>query len=219
MTQLRITIADDHPMVRSALRQTLTDAFAGAAIGECATFAELAAALTEGEGQVDLLLLDLHMPGMQGFVGLLTVLTNWPTVPVVVVSASEDSATVERARACGASGFIPKSAPMEKVVESVRAVLDGAIVFADGGGLAEGGSAEQADDIARRLASLTPQQMRVLQAVLEGKLNKQIAGELDLAEQTVKGHVSQILRKLGLYSRTQVVIAVGPLLIQPAQQV
>jgi DNA-binding NarL/FixJ family response regulator len=211
MVDLNIIIADDHPMVRAALRQTLSGAMAGAVIAESSTFDELAAMLGGASGPYDLVLLDLDMPGMQGLVGLLTVQANWPTVPVVVVSGSEDHATVARVRECGASGFIPKSAQMDKVIAAIRSVLDGGIWFEDGDGIAAP-DAEPGEEIARRLSTLTPQQMRVLHAILAGKLNKQIAGELDLAEQTVKGHVSQILRKLDVYSRTQVVIAVGPLL-------
>ena len=212
MIEMNVIIADDHPMVRTALRQALAGALPGVAIHESSTFDELASMLARANGEFDLILLDLNMPGMQAFVGLLTVLANWPTVPVMVVSASEDHGTVTRARECGASGFIPKSAPMETVVSAVRTVLDGGIWFGAGTSAGKPVGAEQGGEIACRLATLTPQQMRVLQAILAGKLNKQIAGELDLAEQTVKGHVSQILKKLDLYSRTQVVIAVGPLL-------
>jgi DNA-binding NarL/FixJ family response regulator len=218
MVDLNIIIADDHPMVRAALRQTLSGAMADAVISESSTFDELTALLGNVDGPFDLILLDLDMPGMQGLVGLLTVQANWPTVPVVVVSGSEDHATVARVRECGASGFIPKSAQMDKVVAAVRSVLDGGIWFDGGDGITTP-PVEPGEEIARRLSTLTPQQMRVLHAILAGKLNKQIAGELDLAEQTVKGHVSQILRKLDVYSRTQVVIAVGPLLGSAAPQV
>ncbi len=222
MMSRTLIIADDHPMVRAALRRTLADAVGadipgGGAIEECATFDELNCMLAADSGEVDLVLLDLDMPGMLGFVGLLTILANWPTIPVMMVSATEDRASVARARDCGASGFIPKSASMELVVEAVKTVLDGGVWF-DGLPAVAADPAEQTRDLSRRLATLTGQQLRVLQLVLAGKLNKQIAGELDLAEQTVKGHMSQILRKLGLDSRTQVVIAVGPLLGAKAPQ-
>lgn len=217
MVDLNVIIADDHPMVRAALRQTLSGAMTDVVISEGSNFDELASMLNENAGRYDLVLLDLDMPGMQGFIGLLTVLANWPTVPVMVVSASEDSTSVARVRECGASGFVPKSAQMETVVAAVKAVLDGGLWFDEGEAPAEP-EAQSAGEVARRMATLTPQQMRVLHAILAGKLNKQIAGELDLAEQTVKGHVSQILKKLDVYSRTQVVIAVGPLLGNPPSQ-
>jgi DNA-binding NarL/FixJ family response regulator len=215
MGELHILIADDHPMVRTALRQALAGPLDGACFLDCSTFDELTALLAQPCSVVDLVLLDLNMPGMQGFVGLMTVQANWPTVPVIMVSACEDQASIAQARRCGASGFIPKSAPMDSVVAAVRTVLDGGIWFETAHDIPGGDPCPPGGDIARRLATLTPQQMRVLQMILEGKLNKQIAGDLDLAEQTVKGHVSQILHKLDLNSRTQVVIAVGPLLTAP----
>jgi len=204
-------------MVRAALRQTLAGAMADIVISEGSNFDELACMLNANAGLYDLVLLDLDMPGMQGFIGLLTVLANWPTVPVMVVSASEDGASVARVRECGASGFIPKSAQMETVITAAKTVLDGGLWF-DRDEPPADPEAQSAGEVARRLATLTPQQMRVLHAILAGKLNKQIAGELELAEQTVKGHVSQILKKLDVYSRTQVVITVGPLLGSPPSQ-
>ncbi len=210
--ELTILIADDHPMVRMALRQTVAGAVPGARLIEVATFESLVAHLGTSTPTADLILLDLNMPGMQGFVGLITLQANWPTVPVIMVSASEDATVVAQAQHCGASGFIPKSAPMETVVTAIDRVLAGGTWFDAFTGAPSGCAPLPGSDIARRLMTLTPQQMRVLHMVLEGKLNKQIAADLDLAEQTVKGHVSHILQKLDLNSRTQVVIAVGPML-------
>ena len=214
MQQRTVIIADDHPMVRSALRESLRHCLPTADIHECASFNEASETLTRLAGDVDLLLIDLDMPGMQGFVGLLTVQATWPAVPAVMVSATQDQGTVERARQCGALGFIPKSAPMERICDAVLRILDGQTWFPEAEDQPLGGG-EDATQLARRLASLTAQQMRVLHMIVEGKLNKQIAGDMNLAEQTVKGHVSSILRKLGVYRRTQVVLAVGPLLSKP----
>lgn len=210
-----VIIADDHPMVRVALREAVGNVLPKARFCECSTFDGLAQ-LLGAERDIDLLLLDLNMPGMQGFVGLLSVGANWPLVPVAMVSATEDIGVVTRARECGASGFIPKSAPMEVIGEAVKSVVAGGHWFPPPSSSQPFGRTApdqgQAMELARRMATLTPQQLRVLQMLLEGRLNKQIAGDLGLAEQTIKGHVSAILRKLDVDNRTQVVIAISPLL-------
>src|SRR5262249_39577844 len=141
---------------------------------------------------VDLVLLDLNMPGMNGFSGLFLLRAEFPAVPVVVVSASEDAVTVSRALDYGASGFIPKSAPSERLGEAVRGVLQGDLWFPE-----PGEPASHAEDVqfAERLASLTPQQLKVFTMVAAGRLNKQIAHEMQVTEATVKAHVTMILRK------------------------
>ena len=208
MSAQTIIIADDHPLVRSALREALRRRMPEAEISECENFADLSRLLHELDGDVCMLLLDLDMPGMHGFVGLLTVQAEWPAVATVMVSATCDGETIEKARACGASGFIPKSAPLEIIVTALGKIIAGDLWFPVTGGASDAAAARTAS----RLASLTAQQMRVLQMIVEGKLNKQIAGTLDIAEQTVKGHVSAILPKLGVQSRTQIVLSVAPLL-------
>jgi len=207
----RIVIADDHPMVRAALREAVLRCRPQGECMDCASFQELDLALSQCHGEVELIVLDLTMPGMQGFVGLMTVLATWPTVPVVMVSASEDTGTIARARACGAAGFIPKSAPMDEIASAMNVILGGGEWFPH---YAASRDESAAQDVARKVDSLTAQQMRVLQLIVEGKLNKQIAGDMNLAEQTVKGHVSAILRKFDVYSRTQIVLAVSPLLVR-----
>jgi DNA-binding NarL/FixJ family response regulator len=206
----RILIADDHPLMRSALRQAVTQAFAGVEVAEAARYDQLRALLSQGE-EPDLVLLDLHMPGTSGFIGLMMLRSEHPAVPVIVVSAAEDAVTVRRSIDYGASGFVPKSAPIAQVAEAIRAVLGGQIWTPSAetaGGCGDGGLAE-------RVVNLTPQQLRVLAGMAEGKLNKQIAHEMAIAEQTVKDHVTVILRKLGASNRTQAIVIASQLSLRP----
>lgn len=201
----RILIADDHPLVRGALRQAIAGAVPGAVIGECGDMNELSAQL-EKTGSADLVLLDLNMPGVRGFSGLMYMRAQYPDIPVIVVSANEDRETIRRCIDFGASGYIPKTTDVEVMREAVRQVLAGGAWTPPDVDL----SAPQdkaTTDIVRRLSSLTPQQVRVLMMLSEGLLNKQIAYELSVSEATVKAHVSAILQKLGVDSRTQAVIA------------
>lgn len=202
-------IADDHPLVRGALKQALAGAYTGCVVREAATYDELRTALAEADDP-DLILLDLHMPGMSGFIGLMMLRSEYPSIPVIVVSASEDSATVQRAIDYGASGFVPKSAPVGDLGVAIRAVLDGNVWVP-----AAAGRDEADEAIADRMVSLTPQQLRVLAGMGEGKLNKQIAHDLGVSEQTVKDHVSMILRKLGASNRTQAILLASQLALRP----
>lgn len=199
-----IVIADDHPLFRGALRQAIGSFLPGARIIEAGDLDRLGETL-RAEHDVDLVLLDLSMPGAQGFSGLIYLRAQHPALPVVIVSGSEDPAVMRRAVAFGASGYIPKSLEIEKIGEALAAVLDGDVWTPPDLDLGAGEDEETAD-IARRLATLTPQQVRVLMMLSEGLLNKQIAYELAVSEATVKAHVSAILQKLGVDSRTQAVI-------------
>jgi DNA-binding NarL/FixJ family response regulator len=190
-------IADDHPMVRDALKTALAQAFEGAAIALAASLAEVQAGL-EHQPETDALLLDLDMPGMDGLTGLALLRSDWPTVPIIVVSAARDASVARRTHDLGASAYVDKSASLEEIAAAVRAVLDGEI-------LAPPDSAP-ADSFAQRAAQLTPQQWRVLALMVHGDQNKQIAYKLGISEATVKAHVTVILRKLGVRSRTQAVI-------------
>lgn len=202
-----IIIADDHPMVRGALRQALTSSFGHTVIREAGDLASLSKALAADE-PVDLVLLDLAMPGVSGFSGLLYLRSQHPEIPVVVVSATEDRAVMRRCIEVGAAGFIPKSTEMGAMREAIRMVLDGEIWSPSDLDAVQPPDAAVAD-MMRRLNSLTPQQLRVLMMLSQGLLNKQIAYELKVSEATVKAHVSAILQKLGVDSRTQAVIAVS----------
>jgi DNA-binding NarL/FixJ family response regulator len=219
MPACTILIADDHPLMRAALRQTVAQAFPGALILEAGGFDPAMEAIESVSGAVDLILLDLHMPGMNGFIGLFLMRGQYPAIPVVIVSALEDPATVHRALGYGASGFVPKSAPVERIAEALRTVLDGGDWFPElGDGVQDAFEEQDEPDFAARVATLTPQQLRVLAGITSGKLNKQIAFEMAVSEATVKAHVTVILRKLGLYSRTQVIIAAGRLVVEAPRE-
>ena len=200
-----LIVADDHPLFREALKQTLAGAVAEVEIVEAGSFDQVVE-LLEARGDIDLVLFDLKMPGVQGLSGLLYMRSQYPGVPIVVVSASEEPAVMRRALDLGASGFIPKSSPVEEMRNAVRTVLGGDIWWPPGLDRDRPGDREAAD-LVRRLTTLTPQQVRVLMLLREGLLNKQIAYRLGVSEATVKAHVSAILHKLNVESRTQAVIA------------
>ena len=168
---------------------------------------ELTARLADGL-EVDLILLDLTMPGVQGLSGLVFLRGQHPEIPVMVVSANDDPVTIRRCMDCGASGFVPKSQPVDDIRGAVRSVLDGDVWTPPGVDLSSSGDTETSA-LLSRLSSLTPQQIRVLMMLGEGLLNKQIAYKLGVSEATIKAHVSAILQKLGVDSRTQAVIAVN----------
>jgi len=201
----RLLIADDHPLFRGALREAVTGLIDRAEIAEAGTFEEVPK-LLDKPGEVDLVLLDLSMPGVRGFSGLMYLRAQYPSVPVVVVSANDDPAVIRRCMDFGASGFIPKTLGIEAIRTGIARVFEGGVWTPPDIDLGAGSDAETAGLMAR-LASLTPQQVRVLMMLSEGLLNKQIAYELSVSEATVKAHVSAILQKLGVESRTQAVIA------------
>jgi DNA-binding NarL/FixJ family response regulator len=210
----KIIIADDHPLFRAALRQAVTQAVPGVEIVEADSLAAVQEKV-EQHGDADLVLLDIHMPGTHGFSGLVFLRGQHPGVPVVVVSGSEEPHVMKRAIDYGASGFIPKSAPMETISEAITTVLEGEEWLPQELTDNIGDVSEEDQQFAAALASLTPQQFRVLTMLTEGLLNKQIAYELSVSEATIKAHVTAILRKLGVHSRTQAVIAAQRLGVEP----
>jgi DNA-binding NarL/FixJ family response regulator len=204
MSQPKLIIADDHPLFRAALREVVGRQIPGAQVIEVSSLEALQVAIAE-HPESDMILLDLRMPGAKGLSSLLHLRTERPTVPIVVVSASEDPCIVQRTLDFGASGFIPKSASIETIGESLRTVLDGGISAPH---LAEHctKAEEQDREFARRLSTLTPQQLKVLVMLAEGQSNKYIAGHLAITEATVKAHITGILRKLGIERRTQAAV-------------
>ncbi len=218
-----LLIADDHPLFREALRNAILRVLPGAMLHE-ADSAEALYALVEAQPDADLLLLDLNMPGVQGFGALVHLRAHHPQLPVVMVSAHEEPAVVRRALAHGAAGFVPKSSDAATIGEALSRVLEGerwlppglaADESADAPERAAQEQAMQERAIARRVAELTPQQFRVLQMLATGQLNKQIAYALGISEATVKAHMTAILRKLGASNRTQAVLLAGRLAVDP----
>ncbi|MBB6260515.1 DNA-binding NarL/FixJ family response regulator [Paenochrobactrum gallinarii] len=204
---LKFIIADDHPLFRGALRQVLEAVSAEVSITEVGDF-ESVVQLIKDQDDLDLLLLDLTMPGGTGLSGLIALKALQPALPIIIVSGTDDNATISRALELGASGFIPKSTSMDGIGDAVRAVLDGDIWVPAGVEITAEPDAETRD-LLQRIRTLTPQQMRVLTMLGEGLLNKQIAFELSVSEATVKAHVSAVLQKLNVDSRTQAVIVLS----------
>ena len=200
-----LIVADDHPLFRDALRQAVATVVASARVDEAGSFEELTA-LLDRESDVDLILLDLSMPGISGLSGLIYLRAQFPAIPVVIVSASDDAGTIRRSMDFGASGFIPKRFGVEALREAIGKVMKGDVWVPADVDLAAAVDPDMTK-LRDRLVTLTPQQVRVLMMLSEGLLNKQIAYELSVSEATIKAHVSAILQKLGVESRTQAVIA------------
>ena len=200
-------IVDDHPLFLEALQRAITSACPEATTVEATS---IDAAKTELQKKVsfDAVLLDLALPGTRGFDGLLELRTLYPKTPIVVVSALEDPRIVNDVMGYGAAGFISKSASREEIGSALKDVLDGSLTLPKGylAPDAKSGAQGTRQDFVQRLQTLTPKQLSVLKMLRQGLLNKQIAHELQIEETTVKAHVSEILRKLNVASRTQAVI-------------
>jgi DNA-binding NarL/FixJ family response regulator len=207
-----ILIADDHPLFREALRGAVMSLLPQATIVE-ADNAEALFRVTESHPHADLLLLDLNMPGARGYSALVHLRAVRPELPVLVVSALEDPATIRRALDHGAAGFIPKSSDAATIHAAISAVLSGG-TWAPASASA-GIDAEEAR-VAHAIRELTPQQLRVLTMLCEGLANKQIAHALNVGEATIKAHVTMILRKLGARHRTQAVLLASRLSLDPS---
>lgn len=200
----KFVVADDHPLFRGALREALVGVAEGSSVLEAGDFDSVKSLIAEND-DADLVLLDLTMPGASGLSGLVALRGLHASMPMIVVSAHDNPETIRRALELGASGFIPKSASMEEIRAAVSTVLSGEIYMPDGIELGTEADPE-ISDLIQRLQTLTPQQTRVLGMMGEGMLNKQIAYELQVSEATIKAHVSAVLQKLGVDSRTQAVI-------------
>lgn len=214
----RVLIADDHPLFRAALVQALSGCLIDAEILQARDLPEAWATL-ESRDDIDLVLLDLHMPGNQGLAGLASIRCHFPAVAVVVVSANEDPRVIRRVLDHGAAGFIPKSSSLDELTEALNTVLDcGEWVPPHlARAVADTDSTDEDRELATRIAALTPQQFRVLAMVANGQLNKQIADQLGIQERTVKAHMSEIFHKLEVRNRTQAGVAFRRLeLVDPA---
>ncbi|MFC4765501.1 response regulator transcription factor [Dyella koreensis] len=210
-----VLIADDHPLFRDALQRAVLSALPQAKV-HCADSVHSLLALVEQYPEADLLLLDLHMPGARGYSALAHIRGQYPGLPTIVVSGHEEAQVARRALAHGALAYIPKSSSSDEIVQAIRTVLDGD-VWLPHALIGDGGTGLKADEeeIAARVASLTPQQFRVLTMIAEGLLNKQIAYDLGVSEATVKAHMTAIMRKLGVNNRTQVALAASQLAVDP----
>lgn len=207
-----VIVADDHPLFRTAIKEALEAEQGGTTFLEANSFESLQA-LVDEQKEVDLVLLDLHMPGVSGFAGLVYLCKRYPSVPVVIISANEDPVVIRRALEHGAAGFIPKSSSIDTITQAISAILMGEIwapAPQEGTGKNHGASELE---LAERMAQLTPQQFKVLMMMSQGLLNKQIAYELGVSEATIKAHVTAIMTKLGVTNRTQAVLAANRLAV------
>ena len=215
--QMNILIVDDHPLFRSALTQTVKQALPEATITETGSVAGLHEIL-ERLPEPDLVLLDLNLPDATGFSALVHLRAAYPALPVIVVSAHEDHAIMQRALAHGALAYIPKSAPPLQIHAAIHAVLAGEAWLPDEQNLTHHDPRDHREtDLAERMQSLTPQQFRVLMMLAEGLLNKQIAYTLNVSEATIKAHVTAIFRKMDVQNRTQAVLALSVLNLETLQ--
>ncbi|NDV87085.1 response regulator [Aurantimonas aggregata] len=202
-------VADDHPLFRGALREILASLPEPGTIVEAADFDETARALADNP-EADLLLLDLAMPGTSGLSGLALLRAEYPSIPIAIVSGIENAPIVARALDLGASGFIPKSTGFEEIRRAIQTLLAGDVWLPPDVPL-DAERDPEVTELIQRIRTLTPQQTRVLTMLGRGLLNKQIAYELGISEATIKAHVSAVLLKLGVDSRTQAVIRLSKL--------
>ena len=199
-----VLIVDDHPLFVEALQRAIVSAFPGVETREAISI-EAAKSVLDGREHFDIVLLDLALPGTRGFEGLLELRTLHPKLPIVVVSALEEPRIIQDVMRYGAAGFISKSAGHAEIAAALKDVMDGSLTLPKGYRPPELPS-QARGDVVQRLKTLTPKQLSVLRMLRQGLLNKQIAHELQIEETTVKAHVSEILRKLNVTSRTQAVI-------------
>ena len=212
----QVIVADDHPLFREALSLALNKVLDGAEIIQAGDMAELEQAARAND-QADLVLLDLHMPGVQGFSALVYLRAHHPELPVCVISANNNPVVIQRAINHGAAAFIHKSASVDEIRSALHTVLAGDIWEAPDLERCDEATAPDELEVAERIAELTPQQFRVLMMVAEGLLNKQIAYEFDISEATVKAHMTAIFRKLQVTNRTQAVLLAQRLSVDPTE--
>jgi DNA-binding NarL/FixJ family response regulator len=209
----KFLIADDHPLFREALKGALQNALSELAVFESDNFKSTLEILAK-EDDLDILLLDLHMPGNDDLYGLIRIREDHPELPIAVVSGSEEISVVSKVMAYGALGFIPKSLSSVEIAVAINEILEGETWLPET--MKDKVNQLSGDEVkvATQVASLTPQQYKVLSYLHEGLLNKQIAYELNISEATVKAHITAIFRKLGVYNRTQAVLIASKLQLE-----
>ncbi|EAQ67337.1 Response regulator [Marinomonas sp. MED121] len=198
-----VLIADDHPLFRSALKVTLSGVEEDISLEETGGFKDTLQQLVRSD--MDMLLLDLKMPDSEGLLGLIKLRSRFPQLAIVVISANEDPQIIKEVKAAGALAYINKSTPLEEIQSIISSVLKGNCHFP------KWTSENTVDTVSEKIAQLTPQQFRVLTMIAKGDLNKQIAYQLNVKESTVKTHISEIFKKLGIINRTQAALFVQPL--------
>ena len=211
----QVLIADDHPLFREAIARVIDDGFPGSTLLEASDL-DSALAVAGRHDDLDLVLLDLNMPGMQGLSGLVRLRNLFPTLPAVIVSAEEEKRVILQTITYGAVGFITKSTPRKQMIQALEQVLAGSIylpadIIRAGSGAGEESTAarREPEDLSDVLATLTRKQLQVFERMSRGDSNKVIAYQLNIAESTVKAHVSAILRKLGANNRVQAILSAG----------
>ncbi len=213
----QVLIADDHPLFREAIARVIDDGFPGSTLLEASDL-DSALAVAGRHDDLDLVLLDLNMPGMQGLGGLVRLRNLFPTLPAVIVSAEEEKRVILQTITYGAVGFITKSTPRKQMIQALEQVLAGSIylpadIIRAGSGAGTGeesvASRREPEDLSDVLATLTRKQLQVFERMSRGDSNKVIAYQLNIAESTVKAHVSAILRKLGATNRVQAILSAG----------
>nr|WP_300309855.1 response regulator transcription factor [Halomonas sp.] len=209
----RLLVADDHPLFRDALSGVVDSALPGSELCEADCFSDLLVRLGEND-EVDLVLLDLNLPDVAGLDGLARLRQHFPEVPVAVVSAESDRRIVLDALDLGAVGYVPKSTPRSALMAALRQILDGQVYLPAellrrpaSPSLHQPAAETPSSEFEQRLEQLTAKELNVLMLLIRGGSNKAIARQLDIAETTVKTHVSAILKKLGVTSRVQAIVA------------
>ncbi|AYA65762.1 MULTISPECIES: response regulator transcription factor [unclassified Alteromonas] len=210
---ITLLIADDHPLYRDALRGALSLTLPDLILREAGDLTTTVDILEKED--IDLLLLDLHMPGSHDMFGLVHIRKLYPELPVAVVSGTEDAAIISKIVGVGALGFIPKTASSGDIANAVQSILDGDIWLPESVSEKIEEVDEAFSELADKVASLTPSQYKVLCYMRDGLLNKQIGYNLDIAEATVKAHVTAIFKKLGINNRTQAVLIASQLELEP----
>jgi len=199
----QLAVVDDHPLFREALTVSIRNHLPACRVHAVGSFEALQTLLTE-QPEIDLVLLDLHLPGSHGLSGLAWLRGHYPALPVLLISAHDEPGIIQRAMADGAAGFLSKSSESEIIVEAIGTVMAGESWWSADNEPVPRAAPDEAE-LARRVGELTPQQYRILLMLGEGLLNKQIAWELEITEATVKAHMTAIMRKLGVNNRTQAV--------------